>query len=131
MCARRSSRRPRCPRPGRPRRGSSSRRCPAAWAWAAGSSGWVGPAGWAWVLRRRGGAGPLRALAAALRQDRGVESLRIQVLADAVQRLRRVTRRELVQLEVDRVARTDLDQALVDAGEEVVQRARRRPADDR
>src|SRR5262249_19759680 len=84
-------------------------------------------------LQRGGGRGPghLWHLVLGPRELAHRGARRVEVLADAVQRLARVARREDLELAVDRVARADLDEALLDARVEAVQRAHRRAADDR
>src|SRR5581483_4225949 len=76
------------------------------------------------------GEGERGAWASVFGENRGGEALRIQVLADAVERLARITRREALKLGVDRVARADLDQAVAHTRVEAVQRAHRGSAGD-
>src|SRR5437764_3930566 len=72
----------------------------------------------------RGGAGR-RGMTLVAGEGRRREALRVEVLADSVERLGRIARREAPQLGIDRVARTDLDQAVLHAGVEAVERADR------
>src|SRR5215207_5106970 len=59
------------------------------------------------------------------------EPARVEILADAVEVLRRIAvGREAAELAVDRVPRADLDLTVVDAGVEAVERADRRAARD-
>src|SRR5579875_2123882 len=62
------------------------------------------------------------------RLDRGVEPGRIQELADAVERLARVTRREALQLRVHRVARAKVHVSVTHERVEPIKRAHRWPA---
>src|SRR4051812_34818593 len=63
------------------------------------------------------------------RRPRGGEARGVEVLADAVERLPRIARREALQLAVDAVARPKLHLAGADARVEAIQRPGRGPTD--
>src|SRR5439155_16343515 len=95
-----------------------------------GGTFWASPGrgGVVWKRFGVGGRGSLSFIVLSLRCR---ESTRIEVLADAVERLAGIAvAREALELGVDRVARPDLDLAVADARVEVVQRADRRAAGD-
>src|SRR4051812_14262041 len=91
-------------------------------------SAWPGREGAAWKRFGTGGRGSLGICWLLLR---GGEATRVDVLADAVQRLAGVAvAGEARELRVDRVARADLDLAVAHAGVEVVERPDRRATGD-
>src|SRR5437660_4029457 len=112
MCARRPSPRPWCPPHGRRRFGPPGRlQSPGEVAWAAGRRAAAGRAAWA---------------ASRSLQLPGRGARRIQVLADPVQGLTRVTGGEDAQVTVDAEPGADLDAVADDARVEAVQRPHRR-----